>query len=174
MILREAVASDLDDIEKGYQEHFAHERKYGAYTVFQEGIYPTRKVAETALQNRALYVCEENGAVLGSIILDRQQPDEYKKIDWKTKAPDEKVSVIHLLMVRPSAVGKGAGTSLVNYVIDIARKRSCIAVRLDTGGQNIPAASLYKKLGFRLAATAAMKVGGAISHNEHLFFEKSL
>lgn len=174
MILREAVASDLDDIEKGYQEHFAHERKYGAYTVFQEGIYPTRKVAETALQNGALYVCEEDGAVLGSIILDRQQPDEYKKIDWKTKAPDEKVSVIHLLMVRPSAAGKGVGTSLVNYVIDIARKRSCIAVRLDTGEQNIPAASLYKKLGFRLAATSPMKVGGMISHNEHLFFEKTV
>lgn len=174
MILREAVVADLDDIEKGYQKHFAHERKYGAYTVFQEGIYPTRKVAETALLNGALYVCEEDGAVLGSIILDGQQPDEYRKIDWKTKAPDEKISVIHLLMVRPSAAGKGVGTSLVNYVIDIARKRSCIAVRLDTGGQNIPAASLYKKLGFQLAATSPMKVGGMISHNEHLFFEKTV
>lgn len=174
MILREAIASDIDDIEKGYQEHFAHEKKYGAYTVFQEGIYPTRKAAEIALQNRALYVYEENGIVLGSVILDGQQPEEYKKIEWPSNAPNEKVMVIHLLMVRPSAAGKGVGTSIVNYVIDIAGKRSCIAVRLDTGGQNIPAASLYKKMGFQLAAISPMKVGGMISHNEHLFFEKTV
>lgn len=58
---------------------------------FQEGVYPTRKVAETALQNGVLYVYEENGDVLGSIILNRQQPDEYKKIEWVSKALDEKV-----------------------------------------------------------------------------------
>lgn len=174
MILREAIAADLDDIEKGYQEHFAHEKKYGAYTVFQEGVYPTRDVAEKALQNGTLYICEENGTVLGSVILDGQQPEEYQKIEWPSKAPKEKVMVIHLLMVRPCTAGKGVGTSLVNYVIDLARKRSCIAVRLDTGEQNIPAASLYKKLGFQLAATSPMKVGGMISHNKHLFFEKTV
>lgn len=174
MIIRQAAIEDLDDIEKGYQEHFAYEKKYGAYTVFQEGIYPTRKVAETALQNESLYVCEENGDILGSIIINRQQPDEYKKIEWISKVSDEKVQVIHLLMVRPDAVGKGIGSFLVNYAVDIAKQYSCAVVRLDTGEQNIPAASLYKKMGFRLAATLPMKVGGVISHNEHLFFEKMI
>ena len=172
MIIRQAVIADLDGIEQGYQEHFAHEKKYGAYTVFQEDVYPTRKVAETALQNGTLYVYEENGDVLGSIILNRQQPDEYKKIEWLSKASDEKVWVIHLLMVRPSAAGKGIGSSLVNYAVDIAKQCSCTAVRLDTGKQNIPAISLYKKLGFQLVAALSMKVGGAIPHKEHLFFEK--
>ena len=81
MGFRQAVVADLDGIEEGYIEHFVHEKKYGAYTVFQEGVYPTRKVAETALQNNALYVYEENGIVLGSVILDGQQPKEYKKIE---------------------------------------------------------------------------------------------
>ena len=174
MIIRQAAIADLDGIEKGYQEHFAHEKKYGAYTVFQEDVYPTRKAAETALQNETLYVYEENGDILGSIILNRQQPDEYKKIEWISKASDEKVQVIHLLMVRPSAAGKGIGSSLVNYAVDIAKHYSCTAIRLDTGVQNIPAISLYKRLGFQLVATSPMKVGGAISHNEHLFFEKNI
>ena len=172
MGFRQAIVADLDSIEDGYIEHFAHEKKYGAYTVFQEGVYPTRKVAETALWNRALYVYEENGIILGSVILDGQQPEEYKKIEWPSNAPNEKVMVIHLLMVRPSAAGKGIGTLIVNFAIDIAKQHACVAVRLDTGEQNVPAASLYKKLGFHLISTSQMKVGGMISHNRHHFFEK--
>ena len=172
MGFRQAVAGDLDGIEEGYLEHFAHEKKYGAYTVFQEGVYPTRKVAETALQNSALYVYEENGDVLGSFILDKQQPEEYQKIEWPSNAPNEKVMVIHLLMVRPSAAGKGIGSCIVSHAIDTAQQQACVAVRLDTGEQNIPAASLYKKLGFNLVSTSQMKVGCIISHNRHLFFEK--
>lgn len=172
MGFRQAVVADLDSIEEGYIEHFAHEKKYGAYTVFQEGVYPTRKVAETALQNRVLYVYEENDIVLGSVILDGQQPEEYKKIEWPSNAPKEKVMVIHLFMVRPSVAGKGVGSLIVNYAIDIAQQHACVAVRLDTGEQNVPAASLYKKMGFHLVSTSQMKVGGMISHDRHLLFEK--
>lgn len=174
MSFRQAVVGDLDGIEEGYAEHFDHEKKYGAYTVFKEGVYPTRKVAETAFQNRSLYVYEENGAVLGSIIIDGNQPEEYKRIDWISNAQNSKVMVIHLLMVRPSSAGKGIGSLMVNHAIDIARHNSCTSVRLDTGEQNIPAVSLYKKLGFHLVSASQMKVGGIISHDRHLFFEKVL
>lgn len=173
-MIRQAAITDLASIEEGYCEHFSHEKKYGAYTVFQEGIYPTRKDAEKALQNKALYVYEENGTIMGSIILNGQQPDEYRAIDWPSQAPDEKVNVIHLLMVRPCMAGKGIGSKLVNYALETAKKRSCTVVRLDTGEQNAPAVSLYKKAGFQLAATSSMKVGSAIFHKKHLFFEKIL
>ena len=105
---------------------------------------------------------------------DRNQPDEYETIDWPSHAPAEKVMVIHLVMVCPEAAGKGIGSSLVKYALEKARQHSCETVRLDTGAQNIPAASLYKKLGFQLAETGTMKVGGVISHTGHLFFEKAL
>lgn len=173
-MIRQASNSDLDGIEIGYHEHFEYEKLHGAYTVFREGIYPTRRDAEKALKNKALYVYEENGIVLGSIILDGQQPDEYKNIDWPSQAPDEKVKVIHLLMVRPGIKGKGIGSALVNDAIEIAKQNSCKAVRLDTGSQNVPAATLYRKLGFQLVATSVMKVGGMIHHNEHLFLERVL
>lgn len=173
-MVRRAVIADINSIEEGYQEHFSHERAHGAYTVFKEGVYPTRKDAEKALRNDSLYVYEESGIVLGSIILDGRQPDEYRKIAWPSRAADEQVNVIHLLVVRPCASGKGIGSSLINYVLEVARQRSCIAVRLDTGEQNIPAVSLYKKLGFRLAAASSIKVGDVIPHKRHLFFEKIL
>lgn len=173
-MLRQAMDTDLDQVEEGYQKHFLHEKAHGAFTVFREGVYPTREDAAKALSQGSLYVYDENGRVLGSIILDRKQPDEYKKIDWPSHAPAEKVMVIHLVMVCPDAAGKGIGSSLVNYAMEIAKQHSCDAIRLDTGAQNIPAASLYKKLGFQLAETGTMKVGGLISHNGHLFFERAL
>lgn len=173
-MIRQAVITDLDAIEEGYREHFLHEKQYGAYTVFQEGVYPTRRDAEKALSSEALYVYEENGVVMGSMILDKQQPDEYGKVDWPGKTADEHVSVIHLLMVRPCASGKGIGSALLKFAEEEARRHSCTVLRLDTGEQNIPAAALYKKLGFQLAATASMNVGGIIAHNGHLFFQKVL
>lgn len=173
-MIRPATVTDLDGIEETYREHFAHEKEYGAYTVFQEGVYPTRKEAEKALISDALFVYEENGSVMGSIIFDDIQPEEYKRIAWPSHAPDERIRVVHLLMVRPGTAGKGIGSALINYVTEMAVRQSCEAIRLDTGAQNIPAVSLYKKLGFQLAAASSMKVGGMISHESHLFFEKSL
>jgi ribosomal protein S18 acetylase RimI-like enzyme len=173
-MLRQATDADLNQVEEGYQKHFLHEKEHGAFTVFQEGVYPTRADAAKALSKGALHVYEENGDILGSIIADRNQPDEYETIDWPSRAPAEKVMVIHLVMVCPEAAGKGIGSSLVKYAMERARQHSCETVRLDTGAQNIPAASLYKKLGFQLAETGTMKVGGVISHTGHLFFEKML
>lgn len=173
-MIRPAEITDLNSIAEIYQEHFAHEKQYGAYTVFREGIYPTRKDAEKALQNHALFVYEEDGIVMGSVICDSFQPVEYQEIDWPSHAADGQVKVIHLLMVRPGAAGKGIGSALIRFVSEMAKQQSCMAIRLDTGAQNTPAASLYQKLGFQLAATSSMKVGGMISHEGHLFFEKQI
>ena len=122
------------------------------------------------MRNESLYVYKENGVVAGSIILNGQQPDEYKKIDWPSQATDEKVNVIHLLMVRPCMTGKGMGSAPVDYALETARQCFRIAVRLDTGEQNTPVVSLHKKLEFQLTATSSMKVGGIISHKKQLCY----
>ena len=132
-MLRQATDADLNQVEEGYQKHFLHEKEHEAFTVFREGVYPTRADAAKALARGALYVYDENGKILGSIIADRNQPDEYETIDWPSHAPAEKVMVIHLVMVCPEAAGKGIGSSLVKYALVKARQHSCEAVRLDTG-----------------------------------------
>ena len=116
-MLRQATDADLNQVEEGYQKHFLHEKEHGAFTVFQEGVYPTRADAAKALSKGALHVYEENGDILGSIIADRNQPDEYETIDWPSRAPAEKVMVIHLVMVCSEASGKGIGSSLVKYAM---------------------------------------------------------
>ncbi len=173
-MIRKAAFDDVELIEDTYNEHFRYEMEHGAFTVFKKGIYPTVKDAEKAISDGTLYVYEENSNIAGSIIADGVQPEEYKGVAWGKNLESDEVMVIHLLMVRPSMAGKGVASSLVKYAVELAKNSSCKALRLDTGKQNIPAVSLYKKLGFRIAAAASMKVGNAIEHSEHLFLEKEI
>lgn len=173
-MIRRAVFDDIELIEDAYNEHFKYEMENGAFTVFKKGIYPTGKDAEKAIDAGTLYVYEDDSNIAGSIIVDKTQPAEYAGITWRRPLREDEVRVIHLLMVRPCMAGKGIGTSLVKYAVELAKNNSCKALRLDTGSQNIPAISLYKKSGFQIVAAASMNVGGTIEHREHLFMEKVL
>lgn len=173
-MIRKASLEDLQFIEDTYNEHFLHEAQNGAFTVFRKGIYPTRIDAEKAIGAESLYVYEKGGNIVGSLIMNKTQPPEYENIVWSQSFTDNEVMVIHLLMVRPSMSGKGIASSLVKYAGELAKSSSCRVLRLDTGSQNTPARSLYKKLGFQLVATASINVGGVIQHGDHLFLEKIL
>lgn len=173
-MIRKAALSDIDLIEDTYNEHFRYELEHKAFTVFKKGVYPTRQDAEKAIRSDTLYVYETDHNIVGSMIADHIQPVEYSCIPWERNCKNDKVMVIHLLMVRPSMAGKGIATSLVKYAVELAKNHSCEVLRLDTGSQNIPALSLYQKSGFQIVATAPKKVGDVIEHNNHLFLEKLL
>ena len=173
-MIRKAVWQDIDLVEKGYIELLLHEQEHGAYTVWQMGVYPTRATAENALREGSLYVMEQDGEICASMILNRTQPKEYDKINWSRPAQHDEVLVVHLLCVRPSKAGRGIGRAMVEFAVEEGKHLHCKAVRLDTGAQNKPAAALYQKLGFALAATGSMAIGGMIVHKGHLFFEKKI
>ena len=173
-MIRKATLDDIEQIEETYNEHFNHELKYGAFTVFKKGIYPTVKDAESAISAGTLYVYTKNTNIAGSIILDKLQPAEYTEISWQHAFTNDEVMVIHLLLIRPSMAGKGIATSLMEYAVKLATDNSCKALRLDTGNQNTPAISLYKKMGFQIASIGSMMVGSTIEHSNHLFLEKIL
>lgn len=170
-MIRKAVLQDIDQIENSYTELLLYEKDHVAYTVWKLGVYPTQQTALQALQEDTLYVMEENGEICASIIVNNIQPDEYKKINWKYQVKNHEVLVIHLLCVRPSCAGRGIGKAMVQFVINKAKQENYQAVRLDTGLQNKPAIALYTKLGFELAGTTSMSIGGIIAHDHHLFFE---
>lgn len=174
LMIRKATSSDIDQIEKCYLELLTYEQQHTAYTVWKAGVYPTRETAEKSCHDEALYVMEQDGEICASIILNQLQPKEYENIHWKYPTPPRRALVIHLLCVRPSKAGRGIGKSMVQFAIEEGKRRNCTAVRLDTGEQNIPAVTLYRKLGFELAGTSSMAIGGLISHDAHLFFEKKI
>lgn len=173
-MIRKAVLQDIDEAEKCYVELLLHEQEHGAYTAWELGVYPTRETAEKGIADGNLYVMERDGEICASIIADQVQPAEYDNIKWKYGAKPDEVFVVHLLCVRPSKAGCGIGRDMVLFAIEEGKKRGCRTVRLDTGEQNKPAVGLYKKLGFELAGTTPMAIGGKIKHKNHLFFEKNI
>ena len=173
-VIRRARQEDLDPVADGYRELLLHEEEHGAYTAWKLGVYPTRKTAEKAWENGTLYVMERGGEICASVVADHIQAEEYGQVDWKYEAEPDRILVLHLLCVRPSKAGHGMGKKMVQFVLDEAKRTGCRAVRLDTGAQNLPAAGLYIKMGFELAGTGSMAIGGEIAHDGHLIFEKEV
>jgi ribosomal protein S18 acetylase RimI-like enzyme len=173
-MIRKAEFKDLEYVTKIYEDIILHEEQNTKYTAFRLNVYPTKTTAEKALNDNALYVYETGGEVCACIIINQNQPDEYKTIDWRYKSPSNEVVVIHLLCVSPDKSGAGIGKKMVAFAVDEGRQRNCSTIRLDTGGQNTPARYLYEKMGFTIAGTNNMSIGGVIQHNNHLFYEKKI
>lgn len=167
--------NDLDSIEDLFDAHFRYEAMHTPFTVFRKDVYPTRRDARRAIAAGMMFVYAMDAApIKGFVIIGHEQPDDYATIPWPIHAPADRTMVIHLLMVHPEARGQGIASSLLRFVIDMARKQGCTALRLDTGAQNIPAISLYSRHGFTVAAHAPRMVGEAIAHSNHLYLEKPL
>ena len=77
-------------------------------SLFSRGRVSDKSGCGESLSKGALHVYEENGDILGSIIVDRNQPDEYETIDWPSRAPAEKVMVIHLSWYALKPQGKAS------------------------------------------------------------------
>lgn len=170
-MVRKATLEDIDGVERSYIELLNYEKEYGKFTVWELGVYPTRETAEKAFWDGSLYVIGQTCEICASMILNQIQPEEYNKIKWKYDVKPEEVVVIHLLCVSPFKSGCGLGTEMIKFAIQKGKELNCKVIRLDTGLQNKPAIALYTKLGFELAGTTNMAIGGIIEHSNHLFFE---
>ena len=172
-MIRPATAADLDAICAVYSEIFAQEREGVCYSQWREGVYPTRATAEKGVAAGTMYVLEEDGRVLASVILNSFQPKEYYEIPWLYPAADEEVLVIHTLCVSPAAKGRGLGTRMVDFATGVACGRGVRVIRLDTNVKNTPAQRLYRKHGWRLAGSHHALHEGALD-TELVYLERRL
>lgn len=148
MIIRKAKNSDIEAIEKIYDRIHECEDAGKLTTGWLTGVYPVRATAEAALSREDLFVYEDDGKILAAAIINQTQVDVYYDCDWRYKVTDDKVCVLHTLVVEPSAAGRGIGTEFVKFYEEYAEKLSCTALRMDTNARNTAARSLYKKLGY--------------------------
>ena len=150
-MIRKATLSDLDGIEKIYNALHDLEESGEGCTGWKRGIYPTRDTARASIEIGDMFVLEENGEILASGRINTEQVDVYSTVEWEIKANDDEVTVLHTLAVAPSAKGRGLGTEFVRFYEEYAFKTGRPVLRIDTNERNLPARSLYKKLGYREA-----------------------
>lgn len=148
MIIRKAESRDLDAIEKIYNKILLKEEMGQLTTGWERGIYPRREIAEAALKRNDMFVMEDEGSIVGSGVINKDQLDVYAKGKWKFAAKNCEVMVLHTLAIDPDKSGRGYGKRFVKFYEDYARENGCKYLRMDTNERNKPARSLYKSLAF--------------------------
>ncbi|MBR4502907.1 MAG: GNAT family N-acetyltransferase [Clostridia bacterium] len=172
-MIRKASAADLDKVESIYDLIHRAEEEGKASTGWIRGTYPTRATAEAALERDDLFVLEENGAVLGAGIINHIQVDVYYSAPWQYETPDERVCVLHTLVVSPKAARRGLGRQFASFYEAWARDHGCTELRIDTNARNLPARNMYRSLGYReidVVPTVFNGIGGV----ELVLLEKHL
>ena len=123
---------------------------------WKKDIYPAPEFLKDSIENGELYIAEEEGTIVGAMVLNHQSNDEYNKFEWPTRADESEVTVIHALGILPSERGKGYAKQMVSFAIDFARKENQKVIRLDVLKGNTGAKKLYSGLGFRYLHTLPM------------------
>ena len=148
-MIRKAAASDIDAVEKIYDELHQAEEDGTATIGWLRGIYPVRATAEAALKRGDLFVLEEDGEILGAGIINRIQVDVYAGAPWEHEVPEDQVCVLHTLVISPRAKRRGLGKKFACFYEEYAAENGCTELRIDTNERNQPARAMYKSLGYR-------------------------
>ncbi|MBP3414619.1 MAG: GNAT family N-acetyltransferase [Clostridia bacterium] len=148
MLIRKAAADDIEAVAEIYSNiHTAEEN--GLVTIgWIRDVYPTAETAKQALLRGDLFVMEDNGIIVGTAIINKTQVDSYKNARWNHPAPDDKVMVLHTLVISPKASRKGYGKNFVAFYEQYACQNGCPYLRMDTNAKNTRARNMYQKLGY--------------------------
>ncbi|OFZ53920.1 MAG: hypothetical protein A3D92_03595 [Bacteroidetes bacterium RIFCSPHIGHO2_02_FULL_44_7] len=110
--------------------------------------YPDRTSIERDLQTGTLFALRDTEKILGIVVLNEKQDEEYAEISWSTSEGDKNL-IVHRLAVLPSFQGKGLARQLMDFAEDFGREQGYAAIRLDTYSQNPGNQRFYRARGYR-------------------------
>ena len=87
-IIRKATGADIDSVTEIYELIHTEEEAGRTTTGWKRGVYPTRAVAEAAVQRGDLFVMEAEGRVSAAAIINHAQVDIYAGAPWQYDAPE--------------------------------------------------------------------------------------
>ena len=174
MEFRKATEQDIPVVAALYERNHDAEEAGLAKTGWKRGVYPTEETAREALLRDDLYLgFDEEGAAVGSCVINHMQSDYYEGNDWEAEVAPEKVMVLHTLTVDPARRGEGIGDAFVDFFERTAKEAGCTCARLDTGVINPVSRPLYRKHGFREVGIVSITYMG-IEDFGIVLFEKML
>ena len=171
--IRKAASADLDAVALTYSHIHTEEEQGRAVIGWQRGVYPERETAEKALERDDLFVEELDGVPVGTAIINQQQVDVYAGAPWEYEAPEDRVMVLHTLVIDPQAPACGLGRAFVAFYEQYAREHGCPYLRMDTNVRNVRARAFYQKLGYKEIAVVPCLFNG-LKGVELVLLEKKL
>ena len=98
-IIESGSLTDIDELEKLYDELNDHLSATTNYPGWIKGIYPVRENAVAGVNNQSLFVARCGGRIPGSVILDHQPEEAYENIRWKVEADYSRIFVVRTFVV---------------------------------------------------------------------------
>lgn len=150
-MIRKAEQKDTDKIEALY-DRIHDEEEAGRVSIgWIRGVYPVRQTAADAVCRGDMFVEEDGQEMVACGVINQQQMPAYARCHWEFEAPDEKVMVLHTLVVNPDKNGRGYGSTFVRFYEQYAMEHGCQYLRMDTNEKNTIARKMYRKRGYREA-----------------------
>lgn len=143
--------------------------------LFENGIlqwddqYPNKEYFRECIENNNLFVLMNDAEIVGHVVLNEWESDEWNNISWEGNKP----IIVHSLMINPLIQGKGIGTEFVKQCEELAIERGYKSVRLDAYSGNEKALRLYEKLGYHRKGSVFF-TSKPVGYQEYICFEKSL
>ncbi|NRA10590.1 MAG: GNAT family N-acetyltransferase [Crocinitomicaceae bacterium] len=109
--------------------------------------YPDRDSLLNDLNTETLFAYRENSVILGIVVLNESQDEEYAEIKWSTSDADRNI-VVHRLAVQPDQQGKGIARKIMDFAEVHAKDQGYDAIRLDTFSQNPRNQKFYTNRGY--------------------------
>ncbi|MBO7148368.1 MAG: GNAT family N-acetyltransferase [Clostridia bacterium] len=157
---KKAISNDLDAIAQIYSLTHDEIEAGRAQTGWVRSIYPTRESANVSLERGDMFVCELDGVICASAIINKIQVDVYDGAPWEYPADDDEVMVLHTLVVSPDFASHGLGSAFVEFYEKYALEHGCPYLRMDTNALNLRARALYNRLGYTEIATVPCRFNG--------------
>ena len=118
--------------------------------------YPDREIILQDLRTKTLFAYREQNEVIGIVVINERQDEEYEEIQWSTCKNDKNL-VVHRLAVHPDKQGKGIGRVLMDYAEKWAKINNYDAIRLDTYSQNRRNQRFYLNRGYKELGSVFLK-----------------
>ena len=174
MMIRRATPADLEAVDRLYDQ--IHDAKEAGLipVIWKRGIYPSHETALEALARDDLFVLEREGQIIGSAVINQIQDEVYAGAPWEHDVPDDRVCVLHTLMISPAEFGKGYARSFLEFYEDYALEHGWPELRIDTNDMNAPAQAMYLRHGFRKIGIVPARVFNGIQGIHLMLLEKYL
>ena len=143
-----AQVSDFDPVRSFYHKLIDEMRGSPYLPGWEKEKHPSNGLIATSIELGEMFICESEGPIVGAMILNHEVGQGYDEAKWLVDAPENEVTVLHVIAVSPSMQGKGIADTLMQYAIDYARRHGQKSLRLDVMKGNTPAEKLYDRYGF--------------------------
>jgi ribosomal protein S18 acetylase RimI-like enzyme len=136
-----------------------------------DDIYPDVITIDEDIDKGNLSVYEDNGFIYALIVLNEDQAEEYRNLDWKYTSG--KQLVIHRLCVDPRAQSHGIARKLLKYTDDFAMQNKYSSIRLDAFPPNKRALKLYEKNGYEKVGNVKFRKGEFYCYEKNITSQRT-